>query len=146
MIDDSEKRKRQLASALQNSSVFEKCSNQNADSNLGLLSSWCCLTECHLLTSLNKRLQFQSSDRKSGKTALAPSLVLCAVSRDGKSKRRLSADSSDRRYKRKWNTRDQIAFYARHLFLVATWRLGLRAPLVTGKTRFSRYSSFVLSC
>ena len=29
----------QLASALQNSSVFEKRSNRNADSNLGLLSS-----------------------------------------------------------------------------------------------------------
>ena len=39
MIDGSDKRKRQLASALQNSSVFEKRSNRNADSNLGLLSS-----------------------------------------------------------------------------------------------------------
>ena len=41
MIDDSDKRKPQLAAArqIQNSSVFEKRSNQNVDSNLGLLSS-----------------------------------------------------------------------------------------------------------
>jgi len=39
MINGSEKRKRQLASVLQNSRVFEKCCNQNIDSNLGLLSS-----------------------------------------------------------------------------------------------------------
>ena len=37
MIDGSEKRKRQLASVLQNSRVFEKRCNQNIDSNLGLL-------------------------------------------------------------------------------------------------------------
>ena len=35
------------------------------------------------------------------------------------------------RYKREWNARDQIAFYALHLFLVATWMLCLRASLVS---------------